>query len=33
MIAPRMREHAYVSNFTARSVSYFSIASMRPNMP
>jgi len=33
MIAPRMREDAYDSNFTARPVSYFSIASMRPNMP
>ena len=33
MIAPRMRDEAYDSNFTERSVWYFSMASMRPNMP
>ncbi|GEM_PF-6074219 len=33
MIAPRMRELAYVSNFTERPGSYFSIASISPNMP
>jgi hypothetical protein len=33
MIAPLIREIAYVSNLMPRSRSYFSIASIRPKMP
>jgi hypothetical protein len=33
MIAPLIREIAYVSNLTPCSRSYFSIASIRPKMP
>ena len=33
MIAPLIREIAYVSNLMPRSRSYLSIASIRPKMP
>jgi hypothetical protein len=33
MIAPLMRAMAYVSNFIPRAGSYFSMASMSPNIP
>ena len=33
MMAPRIREIAYVSNLIARSMSNFSMASMSPKIP